>query len=465
MLSGSEHNRHADKSGNTVDAASVELSGDEKPGLKVFAILLLGGGISLFGSALTGFALGIWAYQQHGQVSDFAYIATAAALPRALLSPFAGALVDRWNRKAILIMGQIAHFSATLLIAILYWNDALEIWHMVVLNLIGSSISSVVLPTLSASISNIVPKRDIQRANGMAGLMLGFIHLLSPMISATLLVSIGLEKIIIIDLMTFASALFVLTIVPIPQPVKSASVKYADGDSIFSDMKFGWRFLFERRGLFWLTCFNSVIGLGMIWMGVLMTPIVLGFSDAKALGMIMTVGGFGMMVGSAAVIITGGAKRRVYAVLATATVACMSMIVTPVFTNVWLVAAGGFLCMASFPLGAAASQSIFQHKVPADVQGRIFGLRNFLTGITGPLSLPLIGPIADRYFMPLLLEGGALADSLGWLYGTGDGRGVAFMTSILGALLLAVVFLACVNSHLRRVDIDLPDYLDDNPKK
>jgi hypothetical protein len=103
--------------------------------------------------------------------------------------------------------------------------------------------------------------------------------------------------------------------------------------------------------------------------------------------------------------------------------------------------------------------------VPSDVQGRVFGFRNFITGLSGPISLPIIGPLADAHFEPLLVEGGAMVQSLGWLYGIGAGRGVAFMTSLIGLFLLLVVILAWLIPSIRRIDIDLPDYLDEDPKK
>ncbi len=437
----------------------------EKPGLKAFGVVLFAEGISQLGSALTGFAMGIWAYQQHGQVTDFALIATAASLPRVLLSPFAGNLVDRWDRKTILVLGQVASFIATLIIAILYWTDSLAIWHMIVLNIIGSACGAVVLPALSASVSSIVDKKDIQRANGMAALAIGLIQVFSPIMAGALMTSIGIDGILILNLISFSSGMLALWWIRIPPLEKSTHGAQAVEGKFFAEMLFGWKFLYDRRGLFWLTCFNSLIGLGVMAMGIMFTPIVLGFTDEAGLGMVLTAGGVGMVVGSLAVIITGGTKRKVFAVLFTSALASIGLIITPIFASVWPVAIGGFLVMATFPLGATASQAIFQHKVPNDVQGRVFGFRNFITGISGPLSLPIIGPIADAHFEPLLVEGGTLVQSLGWLYGTGTGRGVALMTSLIGFILLIVVILACMIPSIRQVDIDLPDYLDDDPKK
>lgn len=433
---------------------------NKKPGLRAFSIFIFGEGLSQLGSTMTGFALGIWAYQQFGNVTDLAVITAAAAFPRVLLGPFAGSYVDRWDRKSVLLFGQLVSFLITLTIAILYWNDMLAVWHMVVLNILAGISGAFVMPAIQSSISLLVDKTDIQRANGMMGLLMGLVMVFSPALAGMLIATIGIDGILVIDIVSFSAALFVLLWINIPKPIVSSDGAEAVKGDLIAEMKFGWMFLYSRPGLFWLTILNSILAMGVLGLSIMITPVVLGFSDEKGLGFILSAGGVGLILGGLAVIITGGVQRKIYAVLGTSALSCIGMMILPIFTTVNEVALGMFLLMSFAPLGTSASQSIIQLKIPTDIQGRVFGLRNFLLGIGSPIALLIIAPAADHFFEPLLLEGGGLVDSVGILYGAGPGRGMAFLNSLMGSVMLLVVILAYLYPPVRRVDIDLPDYID-----
>lgn len=424
-------------------------------GMKVFTILLIGQSVSLLGSGLTAFALGVWAYQTAGSVTDFSLIALAASVPAALLSPVAGAVVDRWNRKTILMIGQTAAVMITAILALLYWQDALKVGHIILLSAVAATFNAFVMPAITASVTLMVPSDDLPKANGMLTLAVGVVRLIAPVVAGSLMLSLGMKGIFIIDLTTFIVGVITLILSPIPQPQKS-SESSKDGDKLLESIVFGWNYMRQRKGLLGLLLFFAAISFNVAAIGVLITPMVLGFTDAAGLGIIASISGFGMILGSILIMSWGGPDRKIFGVFGAGAVICLGFILAPVKASAIPVALGGLIVMAGFPIASVCAQTIFQQKVAADVQGRVFGFQAFVIGLASPLALLLAGPLADQVFEPMMTANGALAQTLGPLYGTGEGRGVAVLISVLGIACLLLVLVAIASASIRRIDINLP---------
>lgn len=425
-------------------------------GMRAFTVLLVGQAISLLGSMLTGFSLGVWAYQKAGSVTDFAMIALAASLPAALLSPVAGTVVDRYNRKTILLIGQTVAVLLTLAMATLYWLDMLEVWHIILLSALSAIFNAFVMPAIASSITMLVPVNQLTRANGMMSLAVGVVHLIAPAIAGALLLGLGLKAIFLIDLTTFVFGVTALLITRIPQP-KSLSEDQSTRESFLKSMRFGWNYILQRKGLLGLLLFYATISFNVAAIGVLITPMVLGFTDAAGLGIIASVSGFGMVLGSMLIMAWGGPERKVFGVLGAGLVICVGYILAPIRPSAVLVALGGLLVMSAFPIATACSQQIFQRKIAPDVQGRVFGFRAFIVGITSPIALLIAGPLADGIFEPMMATGGEWAALLGPIFGTGQGRGVAVMICVLGCISMVLVILAWLTPSIRKIDINLPN--------
>ncbi len=434
--------------------------------MRAFTILLVGQALSLLGSTLTSFSLGVWAYQQAGSVTDFAMIALAASLPAALLSPIAGTIVDAYNRKTILLVGQTVAILLTASLASLYWLDMLKVWHIVLLSALSAIFNAFVMPAVAASVIMLVPADKLTKANGMMSLSLGVVRLIAPAIAGALLLGVGLKAIFTIDLITFIFGVTTLLATQIPQP-KAVSDNQKPKENLLKSMLFGWNYLRQRRGLLGLLIFYACIAFNVAAIGVLITPMVLGFTDAAGLGIIASVSGFGMVLGSIIIMAWGGPERKVFGVLGGGLVVCGGYILAPIIPSAIMVALGGLLIMGSFPIVTACSQQIFQRKIAPDVQGRVFGFRAFIVGITSPIALLVAGPLADQVFEPMMAENSMASDALGlsntlaaWLvpiFGSGQGRGVAVMISLLGCMSLIAVVIAWLTPSIRRIDLDLPN--------
>lgn len=425
-----------------------------------FTILLIGQAISLFGSSLTGFALGVWAYQQVNSAMIYAIIAVASGLPIFLLSPLAGAAADRWNRKRIIIVAQTAAISITAFLALLYWQNILQVWHIIALVALNSVFSAFVLPTIAATVPMMVPKGLLIRANGMISLAFALIELTGPAASGTLFTQLGLESIFVLDLATFAIGIsaVIITRIPQPQPREELEEHDAQGhESIWLAMRAGWHYLRRVPGLFGMIVFYALLAASTMAIGLLVQPMILGFSNAQTLGIIMSTAGSGMLLGSLVMIALKNVNRHVPLVLMVATVLALCCVVTPLTQNPWLLAAGGFIMMSCFPVFDTNNRAIYQRKVEPSMLGRVMGLRNFALGIAQVITLVCCGLLADKVLEPAMLAGGWLQPLLGELYGSGTGRGIAVLISLLGGLNLLYVAVAWGRRSIRRMDSLLAD--------
>jgi hypothetical protein len=175
------------------------------------------------------------------------------------------------------------------------------------------------------------------------------------------------------------------------------------------------------------------------------------------MGRAFSAAGLGMLAGSLTMSAWGGPKRKVYGILVFEFVSGLGMILAGLRASAPLIAAAGFLVLFTFPLTVACSQAIWQRKVAPDVQGRVFAVRRMIAWSTLPLAYLSAGPLADRVFGPLLLPGGALADSAGRILGVGPGRGIGLMFVVMGALVSLASIAGALYPRLRRVELELPD--------
>lgn len=424
-----------------------------------FALIWVGQVVSLFGSGLTAFAVGVWVYEVTGSVTRFTLIAFFATLPAIALSPIAGALVDRWDRRRAMIVADSGAAAATLVLVLLLVTGQLALWHIYILVAVGAAFSTLQFPAFSAAVSLMLPKEQLGRAAGMMQLGEAGGQIMAPLAAGALLVSLGLAGVVTIDLVTFGVAVITLLIARVPSP-PPAETDPADGPpSLLSEARYGWTYIRERPGLLALLAFFALVNLLVPFCLVLATPLVLSFTGAEWLGVVLAVGAAGGLAGGFAMSVWGGPKRRILGIVGLGPVGAVGFLLMGVRPSVPLVAAGLFIVFFAVPFANGCSQAIWQTKVAPAVQGRVFAMRRMIAQFTAPASFLLAGPLADRVFEPLLAPGGALAGSVGRVIGTGPGRGIGLLLITLGAVLLVGAGLALSFPRLRGVEEDLPDAL------
>src|SRR6185369_5460538 len=420
-----------------------------------FILIWAGQLVSLLGSHLSGFAIGIWVYQRSRSVTLFALTALLAELPGLLLSPFAGALVDRWDRRRTLILSDAGAALSALALLVLAKSGHLALWHVYVLMIAASLYGAFQIPAFGAVVTVLVDKKDLARAGGMSEMSVAASQLVAPALGGVLLSQVHFEGVVLIDFLTFFAALVTLWIARIPKAPVSAEGLKARG-SLLREAVFGWSYLRARPPLFALLIFQGIANFFLGFIMVLGAPMALHFVSEAKLGVLMSIGGVGMLAGSILMTAWGGPRRLIWGVLCSQVMCGLSAVAGGLRPSPALFAAALFSFLFFSPIVSACSQAIWQKKVPADIQGRVFSVRRVSLWIGLPLACLLAGPLADRVVEPLMAEGGVWAPTIGRVLGVGAGRGIALLFVSVGALMVLATLLASMTA-LRTLEAKVPD--------
>lgn len=423
-------------------------------GLRVFYFILIGQSLSLLGSTLTNFGLGVWAYQTGDSVTNFTLIAVASTVPGIVLGPVIGSYVDRLNRKLLLFSAQAGSALVTLLLASLYWLDALEVWHIIAVVPFASVFATVLQVGFTSTVTMMVPKDSLSRANGALGLSFGVVQLVGPLLAGIAMDHIGVDGIFVIDIATFLVGLLSIVIFTIPNPEKNEN---QDDTSLWFEIKEAYLLLRSRPGVLGGLYLFTLIWFNVSAVQVLILPLILSFASTTELGLIQSIAGLGMLMGGILMIAWKGPEKKMYGILAGSIFIAICLVLLPIPPSVVWVATFSFLIMFVAPVATVCSQTLWQNKVPPQFHGRAFSLRNTIMKAAQPLAFLSAGVLADNVFEPLMVEGAWLAELLGGYWGTGSGRGVAVMISLFGALSLLVVIIAALTPSIRTVDTSIPD--------
>ncbi len=425
-------------------------------GMRTFLVIWLGQLISTLGSGLTGFALGVWIYEKTGSATLFAMNMLAFALPNLLVSPLAGALVDRWDRRWAMILSDTGAGLSTLAVFLLLLTNRLEVWHVYVITAVSAAFSTFQWPAYSAATSTLVPKEQLGRAGGMVQIGEAISQIIAPGVAGALYVTVGMHGVVLIDFITFGFAVGSLLLVRIPRPAVSVEGEQSKG-SIWKEAMYGWKYITARPGLLGLLMVFAGTNLFSGIMQPLLAPLVLDMTSADMLGYLGSVIGIGMLLGTLVMSAWGGPKRKVHGVLGFLLLGGIFTSMLGLRPSIPLMTVSGFLMMFTFPIVNGSSQAIWQRKVALDVQGRVFSVRRMIAWSTTPIAFAIAGPLADKVFKPLLLEGGPLAGSVGQVIGVGPGRGVGLMFIILGLCNVLVAAAGYLSPRVFYVEDDLPD--------
>ena len=425
-----------------------------------FSIVWLGQTVSMFGSAMTWFAFTIWAWQNTGQASALATVVFFSMGPTVLFSPVAGALVDRWNRKWVMMLSDLAAGLSTVAVLLLYAADNLQMWHLYVAAAFAGVFQAFQFPAYSAAVTMMLPKEHYARAESMVWLAQSAATVFAPTLAAVLLGTIDIAGIMIIDVATFLVAIGALLWIAIPQPASTEAGRRGRGN-LWQESVYGFRYIFERP---------SLLGLQLLFFGcnlldglafVVVAPMVLARAgDSEiVLGSVQSAGALGGIIGGTLLSMWGGPKRRIHGVLIGWVLTNLVGTLPMGLGRTLAVWAGASFFSAFFtPLINGTDQAIWQSKVAPDVQGRVFATRLMLTQIPIPVAMLLGGVLADLVFEPAMTPGGPLASAFGRVVGTGPGAGMGLMLVLVGILGALVGLGGYGFRTVRNIEDLLPDY-------
>ncbi len=428
--------------------------------MRGLTIVLLGQAISILASSMTGFALSIWVFQRTSSATSLGIMQTAFTLPYLLIIPLAGVMVDRYNRKLMMMVSDLAAGLGTVAILILSATGHLQVWHFYLVNVIIGLGNAFQWPAYSAAITTMVPKEQYGRANGMVSFIQAGPGVVAPLLAGALLPVIGLNGILLIDVVTFLFAIGALMIVHVPPPTQTVDGLEGKG-SFWKEATFGFKYIFKRPSLlgYVLLLFTANTFLG--FPNSVHVPMILLRTNNSSLilGAAETAGAISWTLGSVLMSVWGGPRRRMHGALLGWIGYCIfGNIIFGLGTslNVWIPA----IIIAGFGsnIGIATSQAILQSKVAPDVQGRVFSARRMLTWFPDTFTPIIGGLLADKIMEPAMRSQGWFAKTFGWMVGTSPGSGMALIMIIFGGLTILTMSAGYLFTKIRNLEDLLPDH-------
>lgn len=441
-----------------------------------FTIVWAGQIVSVLASSMTNFGVTIWVYEKTGSAAALGLITSIFVVPMMFLSPVAGVMVDRYNRKAMMMVSDLIAVCATCGLLVANGHGQLEMWQLYVASLLIGIGNCFQWPAYSAAISTMVPKQHYQRASGMMSLVESGPSVLGPILAGALLPFIGLTGILTLDVATFFVAIATLVLVAVPNGVAGngsgegqasnlESGKLPAGNrvaSFFREATFGFRYIFRRHGLLALLIFfvtlNFVGGFG--WN--VFAPMVLARTgnSSESLGFAQSAAAVGAVLGGVLISLWGGFRRRMTSIfLGEAGIGLLGLLLVGLGPSLpfWAMAAAlGAVCQ---PLSNGGSQAIWQSKVAPELQGRVFSARRLIAWLPLPLVPVLAGALADNFTEPAMQAPSRLAQVFGPLVGTSPGSGMSLQFVVSGAVYLIVVLCGLLFfPALRHLEERLPDH-------
>ena len=442
-----------------------ETSTQRPTGMFGFTIVWIGQIISVLASAMSQFGLTIFMFKETGSATALGLMHVFFITPFLIISPIAGVMVDRYNRKMMMMVSDLGAGLATIMILILQSLGILEFWHLYFTSIVYGLGMAFQWPAYSAAITTLVPKEQYGRANGMMSLIEAGPGVIAPLLAGALLPIIGLMGILVFDVVTFILAIGALMIVHIPQPPRTEEGAKGSG-GILKEAAYGFKYIFARPSLLGL---QMIFFVGNLFAGIgftLLAPMVLSRTgnDSLVLGSVQTAGAVGGLIGGIAMSAWGGFKRRVHGVLAGWMVSGIGMAIVGLAGGFPIWVTGIIIAALVGPLVNASNQAIWQAKVAPDVQGRVFSARRLIAWLTNPISPIIAGTLADFVLEPQMrMATSPLAQTFGSLVGTGPGAGMGLIIFFcgFGGLLagLAGYFIPAIHN----AEALLPDH-DELPK-
>jgi amino acid adenylation domain-containing protein len=439
--------------GVTVADADVASASGPQPSMKRFLAVAAGQTASIVGSSFTEFAIPLWILLQTGSVAKFALLAVLGLVPGMLVAPFAGVIVDRYSRRAVMIVADLASGVGELALAILLWTGRLH--EGAAYGLIAWLSLTLMFQRLAynSAIPQLVPKRYLGHANGVFQLTGGIMVFLVPLTAAGLLAGIGLEGILAIDVVSYAVAAAVVACVRFPR-----TMAFRRRESFAAEIRGGLRYSVGQRNFRGMLSYFMVLNVFLSPMLLMISPLLLSFADLHTVVRVSISSGCAAVLAGLTLTVWGGPRRRrMGGILVVSAAIAGAGALTGLRGSVLVVGAGATALTFCLVLLNGVYATIIQTKVPQRFHGRVIALNTVAAWCTLPLGWAVVAPFGTRLFEPLMAPGGALAGSAGALLGTGPGRGIALMYLVLAAGMLVLVAVAGRITLVRRFDRDVPD--------
>ena len=397
--------------------------------LKNFYVLWSTQSLSQLGSSITAFALTLWLYEKTGSALSTAALTICTYAPYVLMSIFAGALTDRFNKKKTMLVCDTLAALCTLTVFLLYKTGSLAIWHLYLINAVSGLMNTVQQPASEVMMTLIVPKDRYQKTSGLQNLSRSLNSVLNPVIATAFYSLAGLDMVIAVDLTSF-----VVAFVALAGFIRVAEVKKESKEKTLTLAKEGLAFLKSKPMILTLILFMSGVNLVASAFNATLPAYVIPNpkGGSAMLGVITSASGLAMIVGSLLVSFLPKPKDRVKMIYITMLISLGSENFILAFARepyLWVLAQ--VLGWILVPVMSTNLEVILRNSVPVDLQGRVYACRNTFQFFTIPIGLFLGGFLVDHVCEPFMKRHG-YREILTILFGSGKGSGAALMMFILG---------------------------------
>lgn len=419
--------------------------------IKTFLLLWVTQSFSGLGSAMTSYALVIWSYSQKGSALMTALLMVSSYAPYVLLSIFAGALSDKWNKKRTMLVCDSIAALTTIIMLLLLKSGALQIWHLYVINGINGLMNTVQQPASEVATTRVLPKKYYQRVGGLKYFSSSLNSVLTPIVATAVLGIAGMGAVVAFDLFTFSVAFVVLAFgIRIPEKQENMEKQ----EALLASVEKGIAYLKKERGIFDLILFLAAINLVASIYDAAFPAMMLSRNGGseKVLGLVNAVIGLTTFGGSILASFLKEPKSRV-------NVICKSLLFSMSTENfllafgrtpfVWCL--GGFLGWLFIPLMSTNLDAIMRLRIPEEMQGRVYSVRNSLQFFTIPIGYFLGGFLVDQLFEPVMALQ-AQESLLVKMFGSGKGSGAAFLFFIIAFAGIGVCLYFQRDRHIRELD-------------
>ncbi len=427
------------------------------PSMRRFALISVGQLVSITGSQLTGWAIPVWLYLTTHSLVWFGLSGASVVVPILIFTPLAGAASDRFDRRRVIMWGAAAAVTVELAFAVALWtgHTLLGLVYLLLWLLAGAGTFQRI--AFIAAVPQLAPKRYLGHANGVVQMINGTALLFVPLLAAGLLAAIGLKGILLIDIGSYAFAIGVLAVTKFPDLMGRRRKE------TFRELLLGGARLSMRTPAF--RAMLTFFAIGNLFYSVpvlLVTPLVLAFGSLGQVGQAAFAEGLGTVAGGAAMALWGGPRSRKMIVnIVAIAISGLFVMLTGARASLPIVLAGVFGTAVMLTLANGIYLTIIEVKVPQRFHGRIIALNQTITWAMLPIGFAVLLPLTGK-LNPLLERGGALADTVGKVIGTGHGRGLGLGLILFGLLMTVNALVALGIKRLAKLDTLVPDALPDD---
>ncbi len=425
-----------------------------------FLFLWSGEFVSAIGSGLTAFGLGVYVFTRTGKASATALVTLLAFMPSLLLSPIAGVLADRYDRRLLMVLGDSLSAVGLIFILVCMLQGEVLLWQIYIGVTISSVFSSLLEPAYKATVTDMLVEEQYTKASGLVQLANSAKYLISPVIAGLLLTVSDIKLLLIIDISTF----FLTVVTTLMVRKGLTSKQYEKTQSFIREMKEGWAAVSENQGVLALVLMATVLTFSLGFIQTLFLPLILAFSNSSAAGILETISASGILFSS--VIMGMLSIKRGFVKMLALSLFCegLFMALFGLRENILLIGIAGFLFFATIPFANASLDFLIRTHIKNSVQGRAWALIGLISQLGYVAAYALSGVLADYVFTPLLLDGGLLAGSVGKIIGVGSGRGMGLLIISAGLLLCMTAVIVYNINAIKALENRGSGVLQSNPQ-